>query len=275
MKTIIAPTDFSPASLNAVDYAADIARTIGAQMILFHVCSSAVLVSEVPVPAYSVEDLESDAQQQMSMLKEELMDRLGGGIKIYSEVKSGDVLTELNELCCRIRPYAVVMGPEEANVFERFLFGGKTVAALKKLQWPLLVVPPRARFKNFRKIGLACDLHDVVGSVHANKIKELVEEFRAELHVLHVTDINYNTYSPQTVEESGMLQEMLNGMNPQYHFIANPEVEEGIIEFAEANTLDLLIVIPKKHDLLSKIFKHRHSKHFALHTPIPLLAIHE
>ena len=37
MKVLIAPTDFSKASINSVNYAADMAFAIKAQLMLFHV----------------------------------------------------------------------------------------------------------------------------------------------------------------------------------------------------------------------------------------------
>jgi hypothetical protein len=37
MKTIIAPTDFSPVSLNAVNFAADMAVSVDSSLLLFHV----------------------------------------------------------------------------------------------------------------------------------------------------------------------------------------------------------------------------------------------
>jgi nucleotide-binding universal stress UspA family protein len=48
MRTIIAPTDFSAVSLNAVNYAADLAVAINAELILLHVVQIPITVSEIP-----------------------------------------------------------------------------------------------------------------------------------------------------------------------------------------------------------------------------------
>ncbi|WP_026770258.1 universal stress protein [Asinibacterium sp. OR53] len=275
MRTIIAPTDFSPVSLNAVDYAADMACMLGARLTLFHVYAIPVPVGEVPMPAFSIELLEADAEQKIEKLKEKLLARTGDRIIIHNEIKAGDVLFRLTEYCATVKPYAVVMGAETASGIERFLFGGKTTGALDRVQWPLTIVPPLTKFKNIRKIGLACDFREVIESVRVKEIRELVEEFKAELHVLHVSEEPRNAFSSETIEESGLLQEMLGEMHPKYHFIKNPVAEQGIIEFAEKNKLDLLIIIPKKHSLISKIFHYSHSKQIVLHAHIPVMAIHE
>ena len=64
-------------------------------------------------------------------------------------------------------------------------------------------------------------------------------------------------------------------LRPIYHFIKDDDVEKGLNEFAENNKLDLLIVVPKKHSLLGKIFQPSHTKQLVLHTHIPVMAIHE
>src|SRR5688572_11398144 len=87
MKTIIAATDFSPVSINAVNYAADMAAILGASLTLFHVYPIPMAVSEVPVITYRLEQLESDAHRQIKLLKEALLDRTGGRVIIHNEVK--------------------------------------------------------------------------------------------------------------------------------------------------------------------------------------------
>ena len=69
MKIIVAPTDFSTISLNAVNYATDMACILGANLALVHVCPIPVSLSDVPVPPYPFEELISDAERKMEELK--------------------------------------------------------------------------------------------------------------------------------------------------------------------------------------------------------------
>jgi len=272
MNTILAPTDFSPVSLNAVNYAADMASMLGMNLNLLHVYAIPLPVMEVSVPVVTTRDIDAEATLIIEDLKDKLTTRTGGRIGIHTEVRPGSVLPELISYCAQIKPHAVVMGAESTTALDRVFFGAKTVDALKRMEHPLIVVPPDASFKNIRKIGLACDFREVIESVRVKEIKDIVEEFKAELHVLHVTD---DTFRPETVEESGWLQEMLGSLNPKFHFLGGPEIEKELCIFAEKNKLDLLIIIPKKHSLVSRIFQHSHSKQLVLHTHIPVMAIHE
>ena len=102
----------------------------------------------------------------------------------------------------------------------------------------------------------------------------MVNNFNAELHVLHISP-HSGSFSKVTNEESKWLQEILGELHPKYHFIIDTDIEKGIAEFAEKNNLDLLITIPKKHNLISKFFQHSHSKQLVLHSHVPVMAIHE
>jgi nucleotide-binding universal stress UspA family protein len=276
MKTIIAPTDFSAASLNAVNYAADMACVIGTNLSLLHVCPIPVSLSDVPSPAYSTAELVADAEEQMKLIKENILYRTKDSLKITTAIKQGDVVLAIDEHCHTINPYAVVMATESNAAFERFLFGGKTINAVRQLAWPLIVVPPNVKFTSLKKIGLACDLKNVIDTIPVKEIKNLVKEFHARLHVLHASSEVDGALTAETVEETGWLQEILGELNPEYHFIkGGDDIEQSINDFAEKNNLDLLIVIPKKHNLISKIFKHSHAKQLVLHAHVPVMAIHE
>jgi nucleotide-binding universal stress UspA family protein len=275
MKTIIAPTDFSEVSLNAVNYAADLACVIGANLSLIHICPIPLVLSEVPAPPYSIAELEEDAGLQIIQLKEKISQRTGERIAINTMVKRGEVVKTIDEYCSSVDPYAIVMGAESTKVLERFLLGTKTIDALEHLCWPLIVVPSEAKFLGIRKIGLACDLKKVTDTLPVKLIKALVKEFGAELHVLYVNAEDRRAYSPATVEESMWLHEIVGCLFPQYHFIRDNDAEIAINEFAEKNGLDLLIVIPKKHGIAGKLFHHSFSKSLVLHTHLPVLAVHE
>ncbi|MEO5563690.1 MAG: hypothetical protein ABIR18_09655, partial [Chitinophagaceae bacterium] len=107
------------------------------------------------------------------------------------------------------------------------------------------------------------------------EIKALVKKFHALLYVIHINTNHEEEYDSEIIEQSASLHKMLKGLRPQYHFLNNTGVEKGLSDFSERNKLDLLIIVPKKHTLLRKLFHKSCSKSLALHTHVPLMAIHE
>lgn len=274
MKTLIIPTDFSAPATNAMNYAVDMAKEINASVLLFHVYQIPVSMTEVPVVMVSVEELKHNAEQKLEELKKNIEHLSSGGIKVYTEARLGNTIDELADICEQIKPFAVVMGSKGAAGIERVLFGSTTLTAIRHLTWPVIAVPPGKEYKSIKKIGFACDFKKVVQSTPTDFIKEMVEAFDAELHVLNV-NLEHSSLNSEKAEESLMLQTMLSDLKPEYHFITAADVENGLNEFAETNNLDLVITIPKKHTLVDGIFKKSHTKHLVFESHVPIMCVHE
>src|SRR6185369_9321632 len=135
MKTIIVPTDFSAISNNAIDYAVDLAKATGSSILVFHAYQVPVSMTDVPIVLLSVEEL-----------KRSLQERTGNSIKIYAETKLGDTVDELEDVCTKVKPFAVVMGTKGATGMERVLFGSTTLTTIRHLNWPVIVVPPGKKY---------------------------------------------------------------------------------------------------------------------------------
>ena len=270
MKTIIVATDFSTAALNAAEYAADMALAIQANILLLHISEIPIAYLGIPVAA-TEDEMMKDAKKSLSLLKEQLTGRTGGKLNIKTEIDAGVFFHKLKAVCEKIKPYAVVMGSQGTTAAERAFFGGHTIYAMKHLEWPLITIPPRAKFSQIKKICLACDFDEVVDTTPIDEIKKLVDDFHAELHVINSGKTE--SHEPDMVFESGLLQEMLVSLNPQYHFITDENTDESIINFVEKNNIDLLITLPKMHGLLEKIIHKSISKQLVLNSHIPVVAM--
>ena len=121
MKTIIVPTDFSAISNNAIDYAVDLAQATNSSILLFHAYQVPVSMTDVPIVLLSVEDLQKNNEAKMGDLKRSLQERTGNAIKVYAETKLGDTVDELEDICEKVKPFAVVMGTKGATGMERVL----------------------------------------------------------------------------------------------------------------------------------------------------------
>lgn len=275
MKTIIIPTDFSAIATNAMRYGIDMATAIKGSILLLHVYQVPVSYGEVPVALISLDELQKNAQERMEVLKQEVEHITSGRMKVYGEVKLGNVIDELQNLCEKVNPFAVVMGTRGHSAVENVIFGSNTLTAIRHLHWPVICVPPGKTFgTGIKRIGLACDFRDVVNTVPAHAITDLQKEFDAELHVLNV-DYHDKHFNASTPEESALLHTLLEEAHPVYHFIENKDVENGINDFAEKNNLDLLITIPKKHKLLQSLFKPGSTRQLVYQSHVPVMCVHE
>lgn len=272
MKTILVATDFSPAATNAANYAAEMALTINANILLLHVYQIYVGYLEIPV-AVSLEDIRLGAEKQLKDLKEQLSKKTNNKLYIATEIRMGSFFGELKNACESVTPYTVVMGSQGTTATEHLFFGSNTVYAMKHLAWPLITVPDGLIFSSIKKIGLACDFEKVADTIPVDEIKMLIHDFKAELHILNTG--SKKEFKPELISESRLLQEMLGELKPNYHFITNENTDMGIIDFAEKNHIDLLIMFPKRHSLLDNIMHKSHTKQLVLHSYVPVMSLHQ
>lgn len=277
MKTIIVPTDFSPVAMNALNYALDMARAIDAEIVLLNTYQVPVSYSDAPVSpvaTISVEDIRRSSEQRLSDLQQDVARASGGTAKVHTEARLGNTVDALEELCSSVKPFAVVMGSHGSTGLERMIMGSTTLSVIRGLRHPVIVVPPGTSYKEIKKIGLACDFKDVVETIPAAYIKDIVTQFNAQLHVLNV-NADGEKYDANTPLESAWLDSLLGDIKPNYYFLQREDIVEGINEFSEKHNLDVVIVIPKKHNLLEKIFHKSRSKELVRNAHIPIVTIHE
>jgi len=273
MKKIIVPTDFSAVSLNAAHSAMHLAHDIGASIVLFHAYQVPIAFSEVPVVTASIDQLQSDSLERLAGLKKDLGHIAAGPTEIILESRMGDVVEELGSVCKTHQPFAVVMGTRGAGALERLILGSSTLSAIRRIAFPVIVVPPGALYRKIGRIGFASDLDDVKETTPAKGIADLVETLGADLLVLNVEE-KEGHFTGDEFMETRHLYESLDHLNPSYHYIRSIDVAEGIHAFAEANGIDLLMVIPKRHGLIEGLFRKRQSSELVLHSHIPVASIH-
>ncbi len=271
MKTILVATDFSPSSLNAANYAAEMAFVIKADLLLFHAYQITDYYSEIPV-ALKVEDMQQEnAERNILKLKKHLLKEINDKILISTVLRMGDFFHELKTICNEINPYIVIMGCQGTSAIERFIFGNHAVYAMKHLKWPLITVPLGVSFLSFKKIALVFDNFKAIDSTIVDEIKALKADLKAEIHILIS---NKEVFDQEIVFESGILHEIMASLKPHYHFILNNNKEETIIDYIENNHFDLMIILPKQHSLIEKLIHKSPTKFLVLHSHVPIMALH-
>jgi nucleotide-binding universal stress UspA family protein len=276
MNTILTPTDFSPPSLNAVNYAADLAIATGRNLMIVHILQLPTVYGEVPVAAVTIDEQIASAEEGIKNLQKQISLRTQGKLQIDTDVNAGgSVLPEIENYCRSVDPSFVVMGSRGGSAVERMLLGSTVTTAIRNLSWPLIVVPSNATFRKLESIGFACDLKDVEETAPFEEIRTLVNLFKANLNIIHVNSDGDKNYAPGIIREAGVVQEMFEKLQPVYHFLNNVDIDKGLGEYAEKNNLDLLIVIPKKHGFINKLFHKSHAKQLINHSTVPVLSVHE
>lgn len=265
MKTIIVPTDFSPAADNAMHYAARMAQQLQANLLLLHVYTIPVSMNDVPVLMISAEELKKGADEGLARSKNELATAYPD-VPMKAESRLGDVTDELSEACKATDPIAVVMGSQGSSGFEQFLFGSTALSAIKHLRYPVIAVPANYAFKEIKNMVLAADLGPMEERAK-EQLQKVVQLLNSHLHVVHVRSLD------EAETEPPALVQQLASLSPTYHVIEDDNVSHGIQTYLQTTEADLLIVLPHEHNLMEKLFFKMHTKDLLKSAQVPVLSI--
>ncbi|NLR59593.1 universal stress protein [Chitinophaga polysaccharea] len=277
MKTILVPTDFSDTAYNAATYALSLARNLGTtRIVLYHAYELIVPIPDIPtmIPMVNPDDLRVASIEGLEKMKKELDTLVPPGSTLVIRADNTLLAATIEEVCKNEEADLIVMGITGGSKLEEVLVGSNTIDVVKNTSYPVLIVPGGAKYKPIEKIVFAVDLRKIAETTPVEPLKKLLHIFNAELHVINI-DHESRHFSTDTPFETMLLDTLLEDFNPVYHFIDNPDVVEGIVEFAEENKADIILTIPKKHGLFEGIFKRSRTSKLAYQTHLPLLTLHE
>jgi nucleotide-binding universal stress UspA family protein len=273
MARVLIPTDFSDNAKRAERYA----------LMLFGPSSHYTLLSTFEVPhsgatmLISITDiLQRDSLEllndEMVSLEHEFPDVVDR-ITVHTEAGVPDLVVE--KLSRLGRCDVVVMGTRGASGIKAALVGSNTSATVQRSHCPVLAVPDKASLKAPARILFAAD------NISLNKpdlppmLLDVAREWDSEVILLNVvkeSDLNRVGVAP------GVSTEPLNyyeGVRHSYRFISAEDPEEGIERFLRDNEVDMICMVNRKTDLVSRLFNRSISNRLVLHTEIPLLIIHQ
>jgi nucleotide-binding universal stress UspA family protein len=121
---IVHPTDFSDCADQARDLAVQLARTLGAELILLHVAVEAPLFREGLMGARELERVfEGQREWARKALEERAAECRGQGVPTLARVVTGVPHQEIVETAGREGASFIVMGTHGRGALERFFLG--------------------------------------------------------------------------------------------------------------------------------------------------------
>jgi nucleotide-binding universal stress UspA family protein len=261
MKTVIIPVDFSETALNAVRYAADMfTGKAGTSVILYHMFER---------------DKEAvTAAQYLESLKAEMQDK---GVTSVDWIKEegDDFIDSLGRLAYQKAATLILMGITEREEWRQLIMTSNTVKMAEQNICPVMIIPPHAKFSGINNIALTSDFKDVDATTPVLAIKNVLEIFNANLHIVNVDNEHYVSLTEEYLTERAKMQRLFAEFKPEFYFIGMNDFFEAVEQFSKDRNIDLIVIIPKNHTFMNSVFSARHTKKLAYHTSVPLLAAHE
>ncbi len=269
MKNILIVTDFTEASKNAGRYAVELAGQLNAGLLLFHVYQAPLQIPESYI-LYTAEDVWGNAKDLLEKEAAEINENKKVSIEICG-AEGSTVNTIITEATHRNVDLIVCAMKGNAKGIRK-IFGSTTSALAAKTDIPLLVIPENAVYRPIKNMALASDFNPENESINFEVLKALGASFNSGLSVVWVVDEGFNPEYEMRFRPAGFINQ-LKSMNPVFEFPTGENVIKALDGFIKEHTVDLLAMIPYKHDFLEKIFTESFTKKMIFHTDIPLLLL--
>jgi nucleotide-binding universal stress UspA family protein len=271
MKTIIVPTDYSAAALHATEYAAQLARTLRAELILLHVFQRPTLISTT-LEVNSLTQMALEHKEKLNTLATQISDKYG--IQVDKIAATGHLPEILDEVVKQKQAGLVVIGLHSLNTAERLVIGSTTTAVMEHASYPLLVVPQKATFQPLKHLLFACEYHYLTSRTKLPALKELALAFAGQIEVVHVEEPELVTSKiGERVQTGQYLDQMLKGVSHSYTFVEQEDIAEAILERIQSSQSDLLALVPREHRIWDILFNRSITRKLIWQMHIPLLVL--
>lgn len=279
MKNILFPTDFSPNAHNALNFAVEIARKVNGNLILFHAYSVQLIDPNMPAEIYlsAYQEEEKSAKESLEELSKKIigLNKDDTGKSLFTTeaiVTQGLVVDEVLSIINDYKIDIVVMGTHGSGGITELILGSNTASIIEKSLVPVLAIPQNAVYNGINNIVYAYDdIQSGLPSFH--RLLEFAEIYNAEITLLHIIESIANTIELNKTE----FQKIKNAVSYdkiRLELVKEEDVLEGINDYVNSHSIDVLAMSIRKRTLLDKIFNRSLTKKMAYHTKIPLLALH-
>lgn len=274
MKKILAPTDFSMNSWKAIAYGADLAKRVGAELIVLNAytlpySNQTVLLSMKEILK---ESAESGLKDVLKKMKEELDLE---GVKVTTKAVHGDLMVTIDLMCESEGIDLVIMGTKGATGLKAALLGSNTANIIRNIDKPVIAVPESYQRSDSKHATICADFaKDLDKRVDFSILNDICKAHGAEINILHVID-PYEEALPDAQPKPVDFNEHFPGTKVSMHSNYHEDVQEGIKEFLADHPTNLLVMIRRNYNFIESIFHRSLTRHLAMHLEIPLLVLQE
>ena len=278
MKTVLLPIDFSNNSWNAVFTAIKLFHKIPSRFVLMHAYQTGLQSvtgdsgEHTMVDIY--ESLKKEAEEEMQKALEYLAkEHQDPRHTCEGHCLRGDLVHTIEQSLERDPVDMIVMGTQGATGARRVFMGSNTVRTLKNIRnKPILAVPGAYDLQQLKDVVFPTDYLQPVESYELGILMEILQEWRARLHVVYVSEEARLSEKQQANKD--LLEHHLADVRTVFEEIPlKDSLSETLTAYGRALHADIIALVHRKHHLLDKLIREPVVKRMAFQGDMPLLIL--
>jgi nucleotide-binding universal stress UspA family protein len=275
MKNILVPTDFSPYTANAFNYALQMAHQSNALLTILHDYHVPVInqfnhIANIHILLEAIEPIASDSfiEQVKAAHSDETLENIRFNY-IYDANLTIDTIIELTK---KERFDYLVVASKKRNALRRLFFSSSLAAIINQVaHCAVLAIPENAVYQKIKFVACATKLK--LQTPAFEQMKVLQEMFHTPIHFVHIasdSEKSDNKAKKQAFRQK--VGEMLKKNKFYLTEIRHNDMEDALFEYIEKQKVDLLCLAahPEKA-LLARLFSSNIIETLTADATIPIM----
>ncbi len=274
---LLVPTDFSKNAQKGVEFATNMAKKSGSEVVLLH--AHQIINTDSASRRLLFEEYNLSVARKLNeelKVQKRKVAMANPGITVSAELYSNEVKSSIVDASETLGSDLIVMGTQGASGLKNFFMGSVTAKVIGRATVPVLAVPRLYKWKDPENILLATNNFETHPEI-LDTIFKLVDLFKANLHVIVFTDADSpepEEYYKKSLDDYHKFLERIKKNIPiTSAHLKGIEFEDAVQQYINDHSIDMLAMITYKRNFLENIFHRSATKNMAYRTRIPLLAI--
>ncbi len=277
IKHILVPTDFSPASLNALDTAIALAKRQHAKLTLLHVVNENLLTyghfDTLPISTPVISIMKDESSELLEKVRQHAQEE--HDIAIHGEIAHGFVASGVCKTAEKVEVDMIVMGTHGASGFREFFIGTNAYAVVKHAPCPVLTVPPGQQWRSFSKILFP--VRDTQSALAKYSfLRRIIRHNKAMLLVLGIPDSGKSDAINWVESKIEALKNELEDDDVKYKTeILKPTARAAsdVLDTAKKQEIDLIAITASLDQDIRDFFIGPYTQQIVNHATVPVLSI--
>lgn len=266
---ILIPTDYSTNARRATNFGLELAKILGAEVVLFHSYHFPLTTSEDMVYVEKMKAGEIDKLEE----ERKTIEAKVNGVAISTIVEYGSAVDHIETIAAQEKIDLIIMGTKgETNGIDSVL-GSVASNVINHVKCSTLVIPEETREFQLNEVLLATDFHNINDQEVFGPLLHILDSTDAAVAIVNVKAAIDLAEVPTSTEIN--IDNTFGAYKHSHHFLEAENVEEALFDFAHLNNADMIVILTKHYSLWQRLWHKSMAKKLALHSTIPLFIIHE
>ncbi len=276
----LVPTNFEDYTINALRYCILLADKFDAEIMVFHAFRPIFEEDRLNKDKNNIFDTRQEAEAKIEeIIQLCLVEKKTNNCNIIKKVIEGYAEDLIPEQVKEYAPKLIVMGTKSKGETIKELLGSITFDIITKISVPVLVIPKDYN-ENINKLKNILFITNFTAGEYTSlhKLIELVLSLHVVIHCVQHCAEGQNIHTEKIKELKQYMQYCATTYRNQqfeYEYMYDKSIIDGTINYIQKNKIDLLAIINKKQNFLSKLLHPGITKTMLFNLEIPMLFFHQ